>query len=330
MSEAVENVTPQASPEQAAEDRRQQAYKAVREAVSQGETEEAAQEEDVVVAEPGSEEEAKVEAPKEEKEPLHKKLDRLVKERERAKAIRREAEQAAAQQRRELEVERQRFERERQEFDAVRSRLDTFKKDPLKGMRDLEMDPEDVIKRIATTDPDKYAERMRMEALQSKLQELETWKAQQEEYLQRSQQEAEHRQEMARRESIVSAYLETAKDATKYPAFVEAYGDDPEYQVRLGHRAADHIKEHLGYTPSREEILEYLEHETKKKRSSRSAASSSPGGAKGLPKTLSRSDLSDRKTSQLSVPEDWEARKSFANAHLKNLMKDFDSPDADE
>jgi bifunctional DNA-binding transcriptional regulator/antitoxin component of YhaV-PrlF toxin-antitoxin module len=272
--------------------------------------------------------EAAEEKPKEEaKESVTAKLDRLVKEREKAKAIRREAEEQRQAALKEIEAERNKLKAELEEQRRVTEQLEFLKKNPLDGMKKLNINPEEFLERIIQSDPKDIAQRQKEESLFQELTELKKWKQELEESIRRSQEEQSTVQERQRRMSIVQSFVEAAQDTTKYPNFSSLYGGDPEYQVTLGHRAADHIREQLGYQPSREEILEYLEHEATKKAGSRVASQSKPGEAKGLPKTLGKSDLTDRKGSPVSVPEDWEERKRLAKARVKAEMKDFDSLD---
>jgi len=326
-SEPTTTVAPAKDPERVdgrlSEESRRAAAKAVREAMKAAEP--AAESDEG--AEPTEQAKAKEEEIK--SEPISEKLNRLVKEREKAKAIRREAEEQRQAAMKEIEAERNKLRQELEEQRKITEYLEALKANPLEGMRKLDINPEEFLERIIKSDPKDLAQRQKEELLNKELAELKQWKQQLEESIRRSQEEQTTVVERERRSQIINSFLESAKDQTKYPNFSTLYGGDPEYQVTLGHRAADHIREHLGYQPSREEILEYLEHEASKKAGSRVAGQSKPGEARGLPRTPSKSDLTDRKASPVSVPDDWEERKRLAKARVKAEMKDFESLNED-
>jgi hypothetical protein len=111
-----------------------------------------------------------------------------------------------------------------------------------------------------------------------------------------------------------------AKDASKYPAINELYGDDSDYIINRGHRVADHLKELLGTQPSMEDVLEYIEEDVKKKRRGQvSQRRPEQGEAAGLPKTAGRADLNQGRGASFSVPQDWESRKLAARQQIRAM-----------
>jgi hypothetical protein len=250
------------------------------------------------------------------------KLDRISKERAKAKEARRQAESETKAQLEALAQEREALKKERDELARVHKHLESLKRDPLRAMKELQIDPEDLLTRIAKDGTPEMEHQRYIDKLEDQVRNLTAWK---EDFEQRRKQyEEEHvvQRQQQQRANIISTYLGEASKEESYPNFNFLYGDDQEKQVQLGHAAADELRESTGKQPTYEEILRHLESKASKRVASRFGEAPNKGqgvAAKGLPKTVSKSDMNDR--TSISVPDDPDARRELAKQHVKAVVR---------
>lgn len=256
------------------------------------------------------------------------KLGRLSKERAKVKKIRQGAEASAQEARKELErqrdaiaEERDALRRERDEFAKTAEKLKILKRDPLRAMQELEVDPDDLLDRIAKDGTPEMEYRKYVDSLEEKVGELEAWRRQFEQRAKDYDENVVQKRGEERRAKIISDYLSEAGDEDRYPNLNFLYGDDHDKLVRLGHTIADEIRENEGRDATLADILAKIE-ENSQARISKRFGNPLTGKVKderGLPMTLSKSDMSDR--SSISVPDDLDERRRLAKRAVKTIVR---------
>lgn len=238
------------------------------------------------------------------------KLAAVVRAREKANRLRREAEA----QRADLERERMRLDMERREIDQLKRAREAMAKDPLAGLRELGVDLRDLTERAAMDGTPEAQMRELREALEAQRKELEDYR--------RGQTAREMEQTRAKAEG---EFFAMAKQEEQFPFLAARAELHPELVKAQAYQLQDQYYKQTGKVPSLQEIAEALDYlaseeyrhvaEREARRGASKAAAPGNGPAAGKPRTsrtLSTARAGEKSTAQPDLRGmSRDARKEF-------------------
>jgi hypothetical protein len=311
IDEAAANVDPMAAAMQHYSSIREDAAKAVEEAVQAEAGKEPAEPE----ADPEAPDEpaaAKKDAPpgedKPESEPDLKSIAKILKSREKAAKEKTETQQIRAELdklKAEIEADKTSLAREREAFLAEREgwkkKLKDIRHAP-EALAEVGWDPEAFVLEAAKANTPEGKLAATVRDLQSKLDKLEGRANGWQEEAEKQKAEAQKRAEEQSVRAAEEAFQKIAVDAEKYPALVSLYDDDRDILVMKAHRVAREYREQTGDEATFEQIADYLHElalaklESAKEQKAQKNGKALPAGRPPGKRTLTNADSSERRT----------------------------------
>jgi hypothetical protein len=159
----------------------------------------------------------------------------------------------------ELSQLRQQIAREQQYIAQERARLERLRSDPVQAIRDNGWDPEEFIMTLAREGTPEGAEARRQRELQAQIQEMKSWKEQQEARAREQQQQYEAQKKQHYRQVVEREFIKTAMDDSFAPNVASFYKGKEALLVAQGDAIAEQYRALTGKEATFPDIVEYLE-----------------------------------------------------------------------
>lgn len=211
-----------------------------------------------------------------------------------------------------------------EEVQRAKAWYESLRSDPIRAIRELGMDPEDFLMRLAdASSPEEKAKQERQKE-ESRIERLERELAERTKREQEQAQAYERHQQAIARETAIQQFSAVAFVEEKHPHLVALYEDRPQELIKVADSIALAYRQRTGLEATFEELAEYLESEAAKtvsKAQSRlQARAATQTQAPQQVKPLSTKDTGTRRAPEVPVDDD-EARIEAAKRAVKQIIR---------
>lgn len=201
---------------------------------------------------------------------------------------------------------------------------ESLRSDPIRAIRELGMDPEDFLMRLADASSPEEKARQEKSKEESRIEKLERQLADRARQEQEQAQAREWQQQTVAREMAIQQFSAVAFAEEKHPHLVALYEDRPKELIKIADSIAYTYRQRTGLEATFEELAEYLESEAAKTVSKAQARlqarTATQTQATQQARPLSSRDSATRRASEVPVDDDG-ARLEAAKRAVKQIVR---------